>query len=255
MTEVPDFLLERSRDRRRALGLLADDGGSDAGASSGGGPSAPAVASGPSTAELVAAAKAAAKATPAAEPEPEPDWVEAARTRHKIPMWVLPVLFCLPIWGFVYVKLTEPPPAGITATAEGATVYSANCASCHLGNGAGSDGGGNGRPLWEGEAVLTFPDLENGDMETWVSIGTDGTGPGTGYGDPNRAGGQHISGEGGVMPAFGEKLSEHQVYAVARYIREQLSGEEITPEQAADREAHWIDLGGGAAAAGGGGGH
>ncbi|MGY9071865.1 MAG: c-type cytochrome [Acidimicrobiales bacterium] len=258
MTEVPDYLFERSRDRRRALGLLDDDGGSEGSAASGGAASPAAVSSGPTTADLVAAAKAAAVATPAPAPEPDPSWVVAANSRHKIPMWVLPVLFCLPLWGFVYVKLTEPAPAGITALAEGATVFSGNCSSCHIGTGGGTEDGGTGRPLWNGEAVLTFPTLEDDGsgysaMETWIQIGTDGTGVGTPYGDPNRQGGAHVAGDGGAMPAFGEKLSDHQIYAVSRYVREQLSGEEITPEVEAEREEHWIDLGGGAAAGGGGG--
>ena len=60
MTEVPEYLFERSRQRRIDLGLLDDDGGgtpSASGASEGGA----LASSGPSSADVIAAAKADAK--------------------------------------------------------------------------------------------------------------------------------------------------------------------------------------------------
>ena len=60
MTEVPEYLLERSRQRRIDLGLLEDDGSGGGGAS--GAPAGEALASsGPSSADVIAAAKADAK--------------------------------------------------------------------------------------------------------------------------------------------------------------------------------------------------
>ncbi len=256
MTEVPEYLFERSRQRRIDLGLLDDGGGgtpSASGASEGG-----AVASsGPSSADVIAAAKADAKLELQAESGIEPVWVSAARSRTKIPIWALPVMFFLPLWAFVYVKLTEPPPEPVTAINEGAATYAARCASCHNGTGAGSEGGGVGRPLYNGEVLLTFPKLE-ADMLHWLEVGSEGIGIGNAYGATDRPGGAHISGETGAnMPGFGGALSEYKIYSVARYIREVLSEEQISDEEVAGRDAEWEALGGGKDLSGGGhgGGH
>ena len=255
MTEVPEYLLERSRQRRIALGVLEDDGSGAAAASPAAAAGAAAPAAGPSQADMIAAAREAAKLETEPEAPADPSWVVAAQTRHRIPIWVLPVLFCLPLWAFVYVKLTEPPPEPTTAATEGATTYAVRCASCHGGDGSGTEGNLVGRPLWNGEVLLTFPDLDDSLIE-WISVGSEGIGLGQVYGDPNRAGGAHVSGETGAnMPAFGEVLNEHQLYAVARYIREVLGGEVISDEVAAERDAEWEHLGGGAPAGAGGGGH
>ena len=253
MTEVPEYLLERSRARRVALGLLEDDGSSGGGGGDAGGGAPAAAASGPTAGDLIAAAKADAKLEVDPEPEADPVWVEAARSRNRIPMWVVPVMFFLPLWAFVYVKLTEPPPEPITSLNEGARIYSQFCASCHAGDGSG----GTGRPLHEGEVLLTFPQLDES-MLDWLANGTEGIGGGNPYGDPNRPGGARIAGDfrGGVMPAFGETLSEYQLYSVARYVREALSGEELSDEEIAGRDLEWEELGGGQDTGdGGGGGH
>ena len=96
-------------------------------------------------------------------------------------------------------------------------------------------------------------------MIEWIKIGTEGIGAGNGYGDPNRPGGQQIAGGiGANMPAFGEgnstELSDHQIYAVARYIREQLGGEEVSADVLIARDLEWQELGGGEDTGGGGGG-
>ena len=57
MTEVPEYLFERSRQRRVALGLLEDDGSGGAAASEPG-DGAGQASSGPSSADVIAAAKA-----------------------------------------------------------------------------------------------------------------------------------------------------------------------------------------------------
>lgn len=172
-------------------------------------------------------------------------------------MWALPVMFFLPLWAFVYVKLTEPPPEPVTAITEGAATYAARCASCHGGAGAGSEGGGVGRPLYNGEVLLTFPKLGT-DMLYWLEVGSEGVGIGNAYGATDRPGGAHISGETGAnMPGFGGPLSEYKIYSVARYIREVLSEEQISDGEIAARDAEWEDLGGGKDLGGGGhgGGH
>ena len=257
MTEVPEYLFERSRQRRIDLGLLDDDGSGGAPAASGASEGAALASSGPSSADVIAAAKADAKLEIQTESGIEPVWVSAARSRTRIPMWALPVMFFLPLWAFVYVKLTEPPPEPVTAITEGAATYAARCASCHGGAGAGSEGGGVGRPLYNGEVLLTFPKLGT-DMLYWLEVGSEGIGIGNAYGATDRPGGAHISGETGAnMPGFGGPLSEYKIYSVARYIREVLSEEQISDEEIAARDAEWEDLGGGKDLSGGGhsGGH
>ena len=256
MTEVPEYLLERSRQRRVDLGLLEDDGSGGTAAVTGTPDSATLASSGPSNADVIAAAKADAKLELQAEPGIEPLWVSAARSRTRIPMWALPVMFFLPLWAFVYVKLTEPPPEPVTAITEGAATYAARCVSCHGGGGAGSEGGGVGRPLYNGEVLLTFPRLET-DMLHWLEVGSEGIGIGNSYGATDRPEGAHISGETGTnMPGFGGILSEYKIYSVARYIREMLSGEQVSDEEVAARDAKWEALGGGKDVGGGGhGGH
>ena len=57
------------------------------------------------------------------------------------------------------------------------------------------------------------------------------------------------------MPGFGGALTEYKIYSVARYIREVLSGEELSDEELAARDAEWEELGGGKDIGGGGHGH
>lgn len=257
MTEVPEYLFERSRQRRIALGLLEDDGSGAAVAASSADSGDGQVSSGPSSADVIAAAKADAKLEQVTDIHIEPHWVTAAKSRTKIPMWVLPIMFFLPLWGFVYVKMTEPPPEPVTAITEGAATYAAQCASCHGGDGAGSEGGGVGRPLYNGEVLLTFPKLD-ADLILWLTVGSEGIGIGNPYGATDRPGGVHISGETGAnMPGFGGTLSDYKIYSVARYIREVLSGESISDEEIEIRDAEWEELGGGKDVSGGhgGGGH
>jgi mono/diheme cytochrome c family protein len=144
-------------------------------------------------------------------------------TRPKVPKWAIPVLAALPLWALVYAGSLYIPSAASAdpVLSEGEDIYSTQCASCH----GVSGGGGVGRPLSEGDVLLTFPDPE--DQIAWVAGGTASVGVGNPYGDPDRPGGQHVAGEtaGGEMPAFGETLSEEEIVAVVRYEREILSGE------------------------------
>lgn len=229
MTEVPDHLLQRSRERRAALGLGGGDGGGEAAAEA-----APAAAPEPAAAAPAPAAGGTPTppAVPAevapAEPEPVPPYVEAAERRHKIPLWALPVVAFLPLWGFLYAESLSPPATTEPTPLElGAEIYSANgCAGCH---GAGG-GGGTGRPLSGGEVLATFPTIEG--MLEFVALGSEGVGLGEVYGDPDREGGAHVSGDyegGALMPAFAETLTPEELLAVVRHERETLSGEELDP--------------------------
>lgn len=231
MTEVPEHLLKRSRDRRSALGL---GGGDDSGG--GDGAPTPAPASEPAGGAVQPAASAApataaapVPATPEPTPEPVPPYVQAALTRKKIPIWAMPVLAFLPVWAILYVGGLSPADTGEPTQIElGAEIYNASCATCH---GSGG-GGGVGRPLADGSVVATFPDLLG--QLAFVYHGSAITGPnGTPYGDPNREGGGHstYSFNGNAMPQFGKTLTGAELLAVVRHERETLSGAEIAPDQ------------------------
>lgn len=142
--------------------------------------------------------------------------------RKRIPVWAMPVLAFLPLWGWIYVQTLEPPPSTEpTVLEQGGEIYASNCAGCHGGGG----GGGAGRPLSDGAVVATFPNIL--DQVSFVATGSQPF-DGEPYGDPNRAGGAHIAGEtGAYMPAFGEALTDEEIVAVVRYEREVLAGEEL----------------------------
>lgn len=225
MTEIPEHLLKRSRERRAALGLGGDDAG---------GESAPAAA--PATTEQAAAAAAPAApaapagrapaAAPAAPPPPKPDSfvVAAYKRRKKIPVWAMLALSLLPIWAFMYVRaVTEQTVEALGPLGEGAEVYG-GCASCH-----GADGGGAVGYAFAGGSVLeTFPHIE--DQLRFVYFGTDqylAAGVDN-YGNPDRDGGPHLAGEQGTMPQQGALagggLTDHEILSVVCHERYTLGG-------------------------------
>lgn len=222
MTEVPEHLLKRSRDRRNAL----EGGGDDASSAP-----VPAAASATESAPVATAAAPVAAATPAVV-EPPPPYVEAALRRKRIPIWVMPVLAFLPLWAIIYIGGLSPASSGEPSQLEtGKAIYSANCASCH----GSAGGGGVGRPMTDGNLVKTFPDII-GQLE-FVWLGSNGTGPaGTPYGDPAREGGQHttLSWNGNPMPNFDKALKQAQLLAVVRYEWEVLSGGKVTVDAKGD---------------------
>ena len=214
MTEVPEYLLERSRQRRAALGLP----GGEAPASDGGASAAPAApATGVATADTPPAGPQPSAATTATavitEPVPAVQQIDTG-PRSGIPVWMMPVLLILPFWAMVYMgAFAEPEAAAGPRT--GAQIYvSAGCGSCHGPTG----GGGVGPRLAGSETKLTFPDVE--DMITWVA---EGSAPkrGESYGDPNRPGGPRPPASGG-MPAFKGQLTPEEITTVVEYIREEL---------------------------------
>lgn len=213
MTEVPEYLLERSRQRRAALGLP----GGEAPAAGGGG-SAPSDAPAPSsvaTAEAPAGPQpATAAAATAVVTEPAPEVATDRGPRSGIPWWMMTVLVILPFWAMVYMgAFAEPAAEGGPRT--GAQIYaSAGCGSCH----GPSGGGGVGPKLSGGESELTFPNPD--DMITWIAEGSSSV-RGQPYGDPGRPGGQRGPASGG-MPAFASQLSPEEIATVVAYVREQL---------------------------------
>ncbi|MDQ1446574.1 MAG: hypothetical protein QOI20_3038 [Acidimicrobiaceae bacterium] len=232
MTEIPEHLLQRSRERRAALG---GEGGSegdgqsaaaapssgaaeagDSGAGSGDAPSAavPAVA-----ASAPAASAASGSAAPAVIDEPPSPIMLADREvrRTRVPIWAVPVLVVLPFWAILYAgafgdRGGEGP---VDPAVLGPRVYAANCSSCHGGAGEG----GVGPALANGGAKITFP--AEADHVDWVKQGSLGRAKGTPYGDPARAGGQRTI-QAGVMPGFAATLSPAEIDAVVQFEREKL---------------------------------
>lgn len=233
MTEVPEHLLRRSKDRRSALGLGGGEGGDAASGAAAGSDvestssaGAAGTAAQASSTDAPVAAGPPATAAPAglpavpAPPKPLAPYVQHAQTRTRIPRWAVPVLAILPFWAIIYAGALTVPEVGISdpVLLEGQELYAANCSGCHGGGGEG----GTGRPL--GEVILTFPATDG--HVAWVVNGSPAEG--TPYGDPARPGGQQISQDGWpAMPAFGAALSEEEILAVVRYEREIIGGEEV----------------------------
>lgn len=165
MTEIPEHLLKRSKERRAAIGGEASPAADEAPA---------AAEAAPDEAPAVPAVAAAAAVEVAPEPpKPVRPEVAAALRRRKIPFWAMPVLAGLPLWAYVYQATLEPPPAAeIGPLAEGQVIYG-GCASCH-----GATGGGGVGPALDG-VLATWPDYR--DHMMWVKLGDAGW-PGTTYG-------------------------------------------------------------------------
>ncbi len=242
MTEIPEHLLKRSRERRAALGLPTDGGseGAEAPASTAAGtsstpatvtPAAPAAPSGPAGPVGRAAPPAP---TPAPPPRPDPPYVAAAKARRKIPWWAMPVVGLLPIWVLLYAWALKPSAPVIKgALGDGKAVY-ASCASCHGSTGAG----GVGRQFSNGEVLKTFPKLV--DQASLVYTGS-AQYSGKVYGDPNRPGGAHRGGSfnGSFMPQqgakFGGALTDAEIVAAVCYERYTIAGADpVDPKYAQD---------------------
>lgn len=237
MTEIPEHLLKRSRERRNALGLGGDDAGSDSGDAA---PTASAPAKVESTAPAAPAAPAGRTAAPApaTPPPPKPDTpvVAAYKRRKRIPFWAMAALSVMPIWALMYARaLTEQPEEAAGPLGMGAEVYG-GCAGCH----GASGGGGAGYPFAGGEVLETFPHIE--DQIRYVYFGTQGynlAGVEV-YGNPDREGGARVVGALGVMPAQGEaaggSLSDYEILAVVCHERYELGGADPTADFAEEFE-------------------
>lgn len=213
MTEIPEHLLKRSRDAKRALGMdVPGEAPAEAPTQSA---NAPAVAAGS------APSAGAPVAIPAAEPPPPTPptsaWVAAAEGRKKIPYWVMPVLLFLPIWLIMYVGTLEEPTRAEGVLYEGGVVYTeSGCSGCH-----GATGGGGVGPAFSGGAVIdVFANFES--QAAWIVHGTQGyidAGLDT-YGTSAKA----VGGSGANMPAFGAELTTEELIYVTFYERIELGG-------------------------------
>ncbi len=235
MTEIPEHLLKRSKERRAALGLPGGEGGDDGGATgSGGGGDEGAAPSTPAKAEPTPA-PAKVEDAPPPPPKPKPPYIQAAERRKRIPFWAMPVIALLPVWAVLYTNSVKEPEVQDEALTVGAEVFS-SCSGCH---GSGGEGG-VGAQLNEGEVLLTYPDPVA--MMEWIYLGAEGWTGTTGsapYGDPDRPGGPHDTGTlPGVMPAFGD-LDANELANVTRYVRENISGEPVASPEVQDLYEEW----------------
>ena len=239
VTEIPEHLLKRSRERRSAIGK--GDGDAEAAEST---PStAPATTAGSAPATTPSAPAATGPAPRAAAPEPaappppkpEPVYVQAEKRRKKIPFWAMATLSLMPVWAFMYVRaVTEPPEVVEGPLGIGGEIYN-SCASCH-----GAAGGGGVGYAFEGQAVQqTFPRIE--DQIRYVYYGTEGYNAADVeiYGNPDRPGGPHLTGGLGVMPAFGSQLTQYEIIGVVCHERYTLGGADPTSEEWADEYETW----------------
>ncbi len=235
MTEIPEHLLKRSRERREALGLSEPSSAPTAAPATGASTAVAPAASTPATRPAAAPAP-----TPPPPPKPPPPYVQAAYRRKRIPWWAMPVLAGLPLWAGVYAFTLEEPSAEADALTLGEEIYtSAGCSSCH-----GATGGGGSGPAFAGGAIgETFGDF-NEQIE-WVKLGSAGW-PEATYGDADTP-----VGAVGQMPAFEGSLSEEELALVVRYEREVLGGLEPEPELVALTEGEGAASGGEAEAEGG----
>jgi hypothetical protein len=218
LTEIPEHLLKRSRERRAALGL----GGGDAGAGGGddAAPAATPAASTPATTSAAAPAPAAPAAPVEAKPEPPkpvPAYVQAARNRRRVPFWAMPVLAAVPLWGYVFFRTLEPPPVENDPLVLGEELYS-SCAGCHGGSGQGV----SAPALADGAVLETWSDYR--DHMMWVRLGSDG------WPAPTYGGNDTPTGEAGTMPPH-PGLSDEELAQVVLYERQALSGEDPAEEE------------------------
>lgn len=229
MTEIPEHLLKRSRERRAALG--GGDSSSNAPATTSESSATPAVAA---AAAPSGPAPRGAAPTPSAPVPPKPDSFVVAnyRARKKIPGWAMMALSLLPIWMFMYVRsVTAQAQEAVGPLSVGAEQY-ATCAGCHGANGQG----GVGYQFSEGEVLKTFPHIE--DQLRYVMYGT-GAYVVAGidvYGNPNREGGAHLAGARGAMPGFSGSITDYELLGAVCHERYTLSGADADGEYAEEFE-------------------
>lgn len=240
MTEIPEHLLKRSRERRAALGL---GDGETAEAGTAATPAVPQTTSQSPATTPAATGPAARAAAPASEPPKQPEAVHptvvAAKRRRRIPYWAMAALSLMPLWLFMYARALTPGeelsegPIGL-----GAEIYS-SCASCH----GGAGGGGVGYAFTGGEVLKTYPHIE--DMLRYVYFGT-GEYVIAGVdipGDPNREGGPHLTGDLGNMPQFGASvgggLSDYEILSVVCHERYTLGGADPTSSEWSEEYDTW----------------
>ena len=233
MTEVPAHLLERTRQRRIALGLPVSGG--DAPASGGAAVATATAVVDDAAPEVVDPAVAAAIAeTPTSEVavEPTSPAVAAAESRRKAPWWAVTALVALPLWGLFYANSLERPVSEPALIAAGRELFAEKgCSGCH---GAEGEGAGAGPALTE--VHESFPEPER--MAVWIRLGTAGWAETFGADTPYGAQGRLIGdtrGTGAQMPGFGlSQLTDTELLEVMMYIRHGINEVPITEAEPAE---------------------
>jgi len=213
VTEIPEHLLRRSKERRAAL---SGEGSAteEAAAVTAETPRAAA----PVRASAPAPETAAGGATPPARPRTVAAGPEAAPaprpgpTRVKTPLWAMGMLLLLPLWAVVYMGAfgSRAKAATNSPVVVGAGYYNANCAACHGANGEG----GVGPQLNNGAVLKQWPKLV--DHLAWVH-----TGGSTHIGQT--IGGVVVT-AANAMPAFAGTLTDAQIADVVCYERVTFGG-------------------------------
>jgi len=223
VTEIPEHLLRRSKERRAALG---GEGGAPAEGTATETPSATEQARAAVTETPGAAAPVRATAPPATQPggaapparptvpeapaAPEPRY---RPTRVKTPVWAVALLVLLPLWGIVYLGAfgsRAKAAANTPAVVGGGLFNSAGCAGCHGAQGQG----GVGPQLANGAVLKQWPKLQ--DHLDWVR-----TGGSTHIGET--IGGVVVT-AANAMPGFGGALTPAQIADVVCYERVTFGG-------------------------------
>jgi len=213
VTEVPEHLLRRSKERRAALGLGDDDAEGAATAAATVTTSAAAAAS-PAVVESAAVETAGAGGGVAVVDEAEAATVAPLPPiprRPKTPFWMVALLAILPIYAFIYYGAfgaRHAAAANDPVAAGNAIFHTAGCSGCHGANGEGAIG-----PALAG-VKKTFPALT--DQISWVHTGS-APFAGKVYGNSGRV-------ATGGMPGFASTLSDAQIADVVCYERVNFGG-------------------------------
>jgi len=210
VTEIPEHLLKRSKERRAAVSGESADAAAPAGAT-------PATVAASTPAPAAAPAKAAAPAAPP-PPKPDPAYIAAAKSRKKVPFWAMATLSLLPIWGFLYVQGLKPEAKTVAGPIGAGQKLFSSCATCHGATG----GGGVGRSFQEGALQKTFPHIE--DQLNLVYTGSQAyRDAGLDHYGAKAVG--HLGFNGNFMPSqHSAGLTEDQILAVVCHERYDLAG-------------------------------
>lgn len=229
MTEIPEHLLKRSRERKS---------GENASSSESAGASGAVV---PAVQKAAVPAKAAKNEPSVVAVKPDSPRVAASKSRKKIPFWAMATLSMLPLWAFLYAYAVKPQAKVVEGPlAVGSQAYG-GCAGCH---GAAGQGGA-GRVLHQGEVMKTFPHIE--DMLNFVYTGSQAyvSAGLKQYGSLERAGGARalLSYNGNAMPQQGETygggLSQAEILGVVCHARYEVGGADPKSEQWAEEYETW----------------